>query len=322
MNRPADDGRASGNRGCAVGTAAALQGGMTAPRWLLPGNTYLVTRRCAQRQFLLAPSETTNQIFMFSLAVAARAYGIQVHAVCVMSDHVHIVLTDPDARLPLFAQRLNSMVARAVNSSLGRWEAFWSPSSYSAVLLVSPQDVVEKIAYVLANPVSAGLVRTGRLWPGIWSDPDAIGGDVVEVSRPTQFFSPKGSTPARAAIGFVVPKGFDSVTEFRERVGEALARLEDEAAARFGRGFQGVARVLKLKPHSRPSTVEPRRNLNPRVAARSATQRIEVLAQLVEFRRSYRSAWADRRDGKRDVVFPAGTYLLRVAHGVRCAAPG
>ncbi len=43
---------------------------MTAPRQVLRGTTYLVTRRCAQRQFLLKPSKTTNEVFLYVLAVA------------------------------------------------------------------------------------------------------------------------------------------------------------------------------------------------------------------------------------------------------------
>jgi hypothetical protein len=35
---------------------------MTAPREIIPGTTYLVTRRCTQRQFLLRPSRGTNQV--------------------------------------------------------------------------------------------------------------------------------------------------------------------------------------------------------------------------------------------------------------------
>ncbi len=38
---------------------------MTPPRQVLPGTTYLVTRRCAQREFLLKPSERTTAIFKY-----------------------------------------------------------------------------------------------------------------------------------------------------------------------------------------------------------------------------------------------------------------
>ena len=110
---------------------------MTAPRCVLPGVTYFVTRRCAQRQFLLRPSSVVNATFLFLLAIASRRCGVQVHAFCVLSNHWHAVLTDPDARLPEFEQYLDSLLARALNASMGRWESFWAPSSYSAVTLVS-----------------------------------------------------------------------------------------------------------------------------------------------------------------------------------------
>jgi putative transposase len=104
---------------------------MTAPRQVLPGTTYLVTRRCSQRQFLLRPSKRTNQIFGYLLAIAATRFRIEVHAFCVMSNHVHLVVTDTDARLPAFSQFLDSLVARTMNALLARWEHFWGPSSYS-----------------------------------------------------------------------------------------------------------------------------------------------------------------------------------------------
>src|SRR5512135_2878831 len=157
---------------------------MTAPRQILPGTTYLVTRRCAQRQFLLRPSRATNQTFLYVLALAAARYRVRVHAFCVLSNHVHLVVSDPEANLPAFHQFLDALIARAVNASLGRWEAFWAPDTYSAVRLVSPRDVVDKAAYVLANPVEAGLVAAGAAWPGLWSTPERIGGDPLVVARP------------------------------------------------------------------------------------------------------------------------------------------
>ena len=58
------------------------------------------------------------------------------------------------------------------------------------------------------------------------------------------------------------------------------------------------------------------------MAARDRWKRVEVLARLMEFVRSYREAWRRMREGARDVLFPAGTYLLRIQHGVRCAPSG
>ena len=296
--------------------------GMTAPRQVLPGTTYLVTRRCAQRQFLLKPSKTTNGLFLYLLAVAARRFGIQVHAFCVLSNHFHLVVTDPRAQLPAFHQFLDALVARALNASLGRWETFWAPSSYSAVTLVSPSDVLDKAAYALANPVAAGLVRAGCLWPGLWSAPEWIGARTLEVRRPKHFFDEKGTLPEQASLQLTPPPGFASPEEFRDQLAAALAQREAQAERDARSGFLGVARVLAQKATGRPAPGEPRRTLNPRVATRDKWKRIEALGRLVEFLRSYRSAWAARRTGRADATFPPGTYLLRVLHGVPCAGSG
>ena len=82
-----------------------------------------------------------------------------------------------------------------------------------------------------------------------------------------------------------------------------------------------MAAVLAQKPWKRPAPNERRRNLSPRVAARDKWKRVEALSRLVEFLSAYRSAWAALQRGVRDALFPPGTYLLRIMHGVRCAEP-
>lgn len=297
---------------------------MTAPRQVLPGTTYLLTRRCAGRSLLLRPSSAPNEIVLYVLALAARRYGIQVHAFCVMSNHLHLVVTDPFARLPAFAQHLGSLTARAMNAALGRWESFWAPGSYSAVALCGPEDVVAKTAYVLANPSAAALVASGSEWPGLWSGLHRIGGAPWRAIRPAKFFRRRGTLPENAELELTVPPGFATPGEFRRQVSAELASLEARAAAereRAGRRVLGVARVLSQRPTSRPRSVEQRRGLIPRVAAVDKWKRVEALTRLVEFLRAYRRAFAARCAGIVGVVFPAGTYLLRVAHGVACAPP-
>ena len=294
---------------------------MTAPRQVLPGVTYHLTRRCTQRTFLLRPSDCTNDVFLYVLAVAAQRFGVRVHGFCVLSNHCHLVVTDPDARLPEFTQFLHAFVARALNASLGHKEAFWNSKGCSVVTLVAPEDVVDKTAYTLANPVAAGLVRTARMWPGLWSEPERFGTS-IEVKRPRHFFAEDGDMPQTATLELTIPPGFESVEQFRAAVLSGLKSREEEAQQRFGRNFLGVARVLNQNPTGRPTSFEPRSTLNPRVAARDTAQRVAALRRLKEFVNAYREAWAAWRSGARDVVFPTGTYMLRVWHGVPCAEFG
>lgn len=296
---------------------------MTAPRQVMAGRTYLVTRRTAQRQFLLRPSSTATAVFRYVLGLAAKRYGVEIHAACVLSNHYHLLVTDPGARLPAFQQLLDALVARALNALHGRWESFWAPSTYSAVALATPEDVVAKAAYVLANPVSGGLVRAGRQWPGLWTAPEEVGAGATDVARPDHFFSKSGSLPETVALELTVPPGFSSADAFREQLVAALADLELEATRRrAGLGFLGVLKVLGQQPTASPKGAAPRRRLSPRVAGRDKWRRIELLGRLKEFLTSCRLALEAWRADRDEVVFPEGTYLMRIAHGVACAGAG
>jgi REP element-mobilizing transposase RayT len=291
---------------------------------VIAGTTYLLTRRTFQRQFLLKPSTLVDETVGYVLAVAAARYDILLHAVTVLSNHLHIVLTDPQARLPEFCQYLDSFVARALNTAYCRWETFWAPGSFSAVALADKEDVVEKTVYTLANPVAAGLVATGREWPGLWSPPEAIGTSWRSFERPNHFFNEKGLMPVGASLELSAPRGFE-VDEFRTLVSDRLAEKEKEAARKLeaeGRRFMGARRVRAQKHTDFPAGGEPRRRLNPRIAARDRWKRIEALLRLRSFLDAYREALAKLRAGAKDVVFPLGTYRLRVLFGVQCAATG
>ena len=141
------------------------------PRQILPGATYLVTRRCTQRQFLLTPTTRRHvETFFFCLAYAAGRTGIQVHAVVVMGNHYHLVLTDPHGVLPVFAECLNKLVAKCMNAMRGRWENFWASEPVSYVRLLDDEAVVDKIAYTMCNPVQEGLVKRATIGRDCASD--------------------------------------------------------------------------------------------------------------------------------------------------------
>lgn len=298
-----------------------MREGMTTPRQVLAGATYLVTRRCSERRFFLRPSSRFNAIFQYLLAVAATRYGVLIHAYCVMSNHYHLVLTDPQARLPDFQRHLDSLVARAANATLGRRQALWDRDSYSAVRLEDPATIFDKLLYVLLNPVTAGLVRRGAEWPGLWSAPEFMGGSSVELSRPEKFFRTKGPLPATATLTLQPPPGFEADEAFVERLRERVREGEDEIAVRHrlqGRRFLTAKHALEVRSSSRPATQEPFRRLRPRIACRDPEQRIGALVRLQLFLRSYREALKAWREGVRDAVFPEGTWLMRVRHTARC----
>jgi len=287
------------------------------PRQILPGATYLVTRRCTQRQFLLVPKRRITQIFHYCLAYAVQRTGIHVHAVIVMSNHYHLIVTDPDGVLPLFVECLNKLVAKCVNATLGRWENFWASEPASYVRLLDDDAVVDKLAYLLANPIDAGLVEYGKEWPGLrLGRPGSY-----PCRRPDIFFREEGAMPSSLRLELTPPPNLAG-RQAQQRIRDAVAEREREARARIrrqGRTFLGARGVLRQNPFDSPHTLETRRQLSPRIASRNKWLRIETLTRCAEFVRDHAQALAHWLEGKRTVVFPLGTYLMRIRHGARCA---
>jgi putative transposase len=294
---------------------------VTTPREIRPGSSYLITRRCTQRQFLLKPSRRTNQLVRYCLAVAANKTGVLLHAVCVMSNHWHGVVTDPFARLPQFLEHFHRLLAKAQNASLGRWENLWSSDKPSVVLLVSDEDVLAKMAYTIANPTAAGLVRSPREWPGVITTRI---GERTTVDMPDVFFDPGGSLPESIQLEMKRPPIYthlDTPTLARHLASaiERCVREAREGLARQGRKFLGAKAVLQQAFDAMPQSTEPRRNPNPRIAAAHTPERVQAIRNLVAFLRAYRVAWHAWRNGKREQTCPAGTYALRVYARVACA---
>jgi hypothetical protein len=238
-----------------------------------------------------------------------------------MSNHVHLVVTDPAGCVPKFCQLLGGFVARAMNVVLRRSGAFWDERTFSTVVLDGPDDIVAKAAYTLANPVAAGLVSIAREWPGLWTGPELVGGRPLVGEKPTVFFRRRGKVPARIELSLLPPPGFESAEQFRHALAGALDELERKARRDWeGKTFLGAKRVLAQSPFSRP-VAGKRGGLNPSFATRDPKRRQELLERVREFQRAYRKAWRDFRSGLREVLFPAGTYQMLVLHRVRCEQP-
>ena len=67
---------------------------MTQPFPTYRGASYRLSMRCSQRQMLLLPSDIVNLTVGYWLGVTSLRFGILVHAVCVMSNHIHLDVTD------------------------------------------------------------------------------------------------------------------------------------------------------------------------------------------------------------------------------------
>jgi REP element-mobilizing transposase RayT len=276
----------------------------------------------------LLPSDLVEQVFLYCLAFAALSFGLEIHAFCVLSNHFHLVVTDYEGTLPRFMHWLNVHVSKVFNVEYKRGESFWSDKKYSAVHLVNREDVLNKIVYTITNPVSSWLVSRASRWPGLVSLPSVLAGTVFHAIRPSFFFRESGPCPQQVDFELTKPPMFDDLTdeEFRTLVAERVEAREKELRRqrrREGKGFLGRKKLKAQRISDTPWTVASgaaaRRGITPRVACKDKWRRVERLQALVGFREAYAVALRAWRSGNLAVVFPAGTYLMRILYGVTCA---
>jgi hypothetical protein len=229
-----------------------------------------------------------------------------------MSNHHHLVVTDPRGQLPNFLRELHRCTAKAMNAAQGQWENLWAAEPCSAVLLADDRDIIDKIAYVATNPVSAGLVESPEHWPGLrmWT------GGVVTLTKPKAYFREIGGCPAELRLRVVSPAFRHCVNgvgliraAIADKVASARRRLKNK-----GRTFVGAAGILEGSFTRKATSYEPKRGATPTVAAKSPAARKALLAIQKAFRFAYRLALDAWRAGHRLVAFPAGTWWMRVHH--------
>jgi len=307
---------------------------MSQPRQILPGATLLITRDIVGRQFLLAPDKDINALILYALAVYAPRFSIQVHAFCAMSSHIHAVVTDQLGKLPKFTRCFHRAIALGVNKIRNRSGTVWENKHTSVVQLLTPNAIVEKIAYTIANPVAAGLVEHAEEWAGAKVCVSDILRGEIRVARPASFFSAKSKRwPAQAALEVSLPPGIsaEEADMFHRQLAAELARrgavargdakAEEEEAEEIDTEGTAAApaaeRVIEISPEDRAKSKRPKIGRNPTFAiGRNAGEelRARVVDALRAFRGSYRAALVEWCKKTRDIVFPAGTWWMLEFH--------
>lgn len=107
-----------------------------------------------------------RDVYVHGIRVCERRYRWLVHAFALLSTHYHIVIESTRAALSAGMQRLNGGYGRYVNTRYDRFGHVFSERFRSRVI-DSEEYLYDACAYVLQNPVRAGLCDRPEDWP--WS---------------------------------------------------------------------------------------------------------------------------------------------------------
>jgi putative transposase len=105
---------------------------------------------------------------------------IDLHAVVVMPDHVHLLLTARrDGQgwtfaLPEILKAIKGTSARSINKLLGRNGPVWQDEFFDHVLRGN-ESLRETVEYIRQNPVRKGLGESAEEYPWLWVNPNLIG---------------------------------------------------------------------------------------------------------------------------------------------------
>jgi putative transposase len=286
------------------------------PRPVIENRTYMFTRRCSERRFFLRPDAETTNAFWYCLGWAAQKHGQILHAAVALSNHVHVAATDPHGVYPDFLRDFHGLLARVVNAWRGRWEHFWDANQASVVLLEDQAAQLDKVTYVLANPI--GLVQRAGEWPGATALHGILMDRPIVATRPKHFFrdgTDGGEMPENVTLTFEPPPALVLLPrqQYIRLLQDNLAVVEIEAAKRrqaSGTVVLGRKRILAQHWNDRPIDAEPRGELNPSLACRDKWRRIECLRQNKLFQALYRAAFHAFRSGAA-AIFPFGTWSMR-----------
>ena len=122
------------------------------PHWTVEGATYFVTFRF--RQGVMDKSE---RLIVLQHIKNGDDRFYDLAAAVVMPDHVHVVFRPGQGyALSRIMKGMKGVSARLINESRNRRGTVWQNESYDHIIR-SQNELIQKISYMLNNPVKEGL---------------------------------------------------------------------------------------------------------------------------------------------------------------------
>ncbi len=227
-------------------------------RVVLPHYPHHVVQRGHNRQVVFAESQD-YQRYLDSLRECKERYAVAVHAFCLMTNHVHLLLTPGDpTSLGKLMKRLSGRQTRQHNVREGRTGTLWE-GRYKSSVVARDHYLLACCRYIELNPVRARIVadpqdyawsscryRLGRVG-GDWLDPDpaylSLGRD--ESDRRQQY---------RELLRSAIPDGDAELIREALQRGQLTGpgRFADEVAAILGRRVERRGQGRPVKTDARP----------------------------------------------------------------------
>jgi len=201
---------------------------------------HVVQRGHSRRECFFHPSDYTA--YLDFLRIFAVQFGCSVHAFCLMTNHVHLLMTpQTDSACARTMKFTSQSCVQRINRRLGRTGTLWEGRFYSCPV-ATDRYVIACYRYIDRNPVEAGMVRHAGEYA--WSS-YGINTDV----SPDDFIVPHPACEALGTDGGLRAKAYAELC-----AAPVEPKLVEEIRKATRRGFMvGATRRPRGRP--RPSVM-------------------------------------------------------------------
>ena len=285
-----------------------------------------LTVRTIQRRYLLRPSTRLNQLVVGVIAHAQDETGMRLHALAVMSNHMHLLASPRDVEhMADFMCLVNANISKEIGK-LHDWPGSMFERRYDSIPVAdAPEDQIKRLRYILQQGTKENLVLAPSDWPGIHAVDALCEGKPLEgvwIDR-TEMYAARGSGNDVDEADFEqrVELKLDplpcwqhlDVDSYRQRVAEIVRTIEGETIQRHKQQQTaplGADWVRQRHPHERPQP--GRRSPKPRFHAVAQKVRAELVAAFREFVAAYRLAAERLAVGDTAIAFPKNCFPPRL----------
>jgi putative transposase len=132
----------------------------------VPDNALHIVQRGHNRQVCFL-HDTDYLVYLANLRDLSASTRCALHAYCLMTNHIHLLLTPPDAQAcAVLMRNLGQRYVQYFNRRYKRSGTLWE-GRFKSCLVDSASYVIATYRYVERNPVRAGMVASGSAYP--WS---------------------------------------------------------------------------------------------------------------------------------------------------------
>ena len=284
-----------------------------------------VTIRTIMRMFLLKPTRQNTNLILGVLGRAQERYDFEIYNYAFLSNHGSYLIS---ARNAEHLSKIKGYIHGNIALELRRQRnCTWNGKFYGrpgrSILVLTDEDVLDRMEYICANSTKEHLVTHPSKWPGAHAARALSSGendtgtwiDRTETSLRSKKNASRRRRVANISITYTVtlskvpPLAHLSDEEYAKHMEEMCDRIADAAAKErrlTGRAVLGLKRILRFSSMHIPNAVKD--TSAPFVHCCEAEIRRFFKAAYQSFVEGYRFANAALREGLDYFDFPEGGH--------------